>query len=191
MGMRREAPWDDITGDVGMWVLLPLMLSLGGGFLVFIAVFAGEPEWDLLVGGLAAILGVTIATLMRPLGFIVALLLIAVGGFGGWVWEQFRDGASISAVTYTGGGYDGTYWVGHVRNYEEQTATVTCRLDAVGPEGEVTGTVDVSIPDVRPNGGAGTIEGEIDAPPAAGADLQARRITPHRNLRGTCTTAIG
>jgi hypothetical protein len=112
-----------------------------------------------------------------------------VGAFGGWVWEQVRDGASISAVTYTGGGYDGTYWVGHVHNYEERTATVTCRLAALGPEGDVTGAVTMTATDVRPNSNQ-PVEGEIDAPPAAGADLQARHITPHRNLRGTCTARI-
>ena len=70
----------------------------------------------------------SIAGLIGVRGVIVALVLIAVGAFGGWVWEQFRDGGSISAVTYAGGGYDGSHWVGHVHNYEERTATVTCQL---------------------------------------------------------------
>jgi hypothetical protein len=178
-----------VLGDAGMWVLLPLLLSLGGGFLIFISIFAGEPEWNVLAGGAAAFLGLTIAWLMGAREIIVALVLIAVGAFGGWVWEQFRDGGSISAVTYAGGGYDGSHWVGHVHNYEEQAATVNCRLEALGPEGEVIGTADVTATDVRPNGGQ-FLEGEIDVPPRTGADVQARSIQAHRNLRGTCTTEI-
>jgi hypothetical protein len=189
---HEEPPIDRAPGgafDAGMWVLLPVVLSLGGGFLIFIAIFAGEPDWDLMAGGLAVILGVTIATLMWSPGFLVALAFTVVGAFGGWVWEQFRDGASISAVTYTGGGYDGTYWVGHVHNYEERTATVVCRLEALGPGGDVTGTVDMIATDVRPNSNQ-PVEGEIEAPPAVGADLRARGITPHRNLRGTCIAKV-
>jgi hypothetical protein len=190
----EDYPWDDplprrVLGDAGMWVLLPLLLSLGGGFLIFIAIFAGEPEWDILVGGAAAFLGLTIAVLMYTRGGIVALMLIAVGAFGGWVWEQFRDGASISAVTYTGEGYDGSHWVGHVHNYEERAATVTCQLEAVGPEGDVIGTGDVTATDVRPNGGQ-FLEGEIDVPHLTRAAAQAQRIQAHRNIRGTCTTEI-
>jgi hypothetical protein len=198
MRVRIEDPWDDIVAgrralrDAGMWALLPLLLSLGGGFLLFIAIFAGEAEgrWDFFVGGAAAFLGLTIAALMFSRGGIVALVLIAVGAFGGWVWEQFRDGGSISAVTYVGGGYDGSHWVGHVHNYEELAATVTCQLEALSPEGDVIGTVEVTATDVRPNGGQ-FLEGEIDVPPRTGADVQGQGITAHRNLRGTCTTMIG
>jgi hypothetical protein len=195
MWNRYEGSWDDLLprralGDVGMWALVPVLLSLGGGFLIFISIFAGEPEWDFLAGGAAAFLGLTIAALMYTRGGIVALVLIAVGAFGGWVWEQFRDGASIDAVTYVGGGYDGSHWVGNVDNYEERAATVTCQLEALSPEGDVIGTADVTATDVRPNGGR-FLEGEIDVPPRTGADVQAQRITPHRNVRGTCTTEIG
>jgi hypothetical protein len=177
-------------GDAGMWALVPLLLSLGGGFLIFISIFAREPEWDFLAGGAAVLLGLTIAALMFTRGGIVALVLIAVGAFGGWVWEQFRDGGSISAVTYTGEGYDGSHWLGHVHNYEERTAAVTCQLEALSPEGDVIGTTNVSATDVRPNGG-GFVEGEIDVPRLTGAAVQAQLITAHRNLRGTCTTEIG
>jgi hypothetical protein len=178
-------------GDAGMWALVPLLLLLGGGFLLFISIFAGEFEgrWDFFAGGAAALLGLTFASLMGARGCIVAVVLIAVGAFGGWVWEQFRDGGSISAVTYVGGGYDGSHWVGHVHNYEERAATVTCQLEALGPEGDVIGTVDVTATDVRPNGGQ-FVEGEIDVPPLTGATAQSERITPRRNLRSTCTTAI-
>jgi hypothetical protein len=193
MWVRNER--DDLLprralGDAGMWALVPLLLSLGGGFLLFISIFAGEFEgrWDFFAGGFAAFIGLTITALRYTRGGIVALVLIAVRAFGGWVWEQFRDGASISAVTYVGGGYDGSHWVGHVHNYEERTATVTCQLEALSPEGDVIGTVDVTATDVRPNGGSGFIEGEIDVPPLTGAAAQAQRITPRRNLRGTCTT---
>ena len=117
------------------------------------------------------------------------MVLTAVGAFGGWVWEQFRDGGAIDAVTYVGGGYDGSHWVGHVDNYEERTATVTCRLEALSPEGDVIGTVDVTATDVRPNGGR-FLEGEIDVPPHTGADVQARRITAQRNLRSNSTTEM-
>ena len=118
------------------------------------------------------------------------MVLTAVGAFGGWVWEQFRDGGAIDAVTYVGGGYDGSHWVGHVDNYEERTATVTCRLEALSPEGDVIGTVDVTATDVRPNGGK-YVEGDIDVPPLTRAAAQAERITVLRNVRGTCTTEIG
>ena len=197
MRVRVEDPWDDLLprralGDTGMWALVPLLLSLGGGFLLFISIFAGEFEnrLDFYAGGFAALLGLTFVSVMGVRGCIVAPVLIAVGVFGGWVWEQFRDGASISAVTYVGGGYDGTYWVGRVHNYEERTATVTCQLEVLGPEGDVIGTVDVTATDARPNGGSGPIEGEIDVPPLTGAAAQAERITVRRNLRGTCTTEI-
>lgn len=174
-----------------MWALVPLLLSLGGGFLIFISIFAGEFESSgtFFAGGAAAFFGLTSAALMYTRGGTVALVLIAVGAFGGWVWEQFRDGASIDAVTYVGGGYDGSHWVGNVDNYEERTATVTCQLDALDPEGDVIGTVEVTATDVRPNGGQ-FVEGEIDVPPLTGAAAQAERITPRRNLRGTCTTEI-
>ena len=89
----------------------------------------------------------------------------------------------------SGGGYDGSHWVGNVDNYEERTATVTCQLEVLGPEGEVIGTVDLTATDVRPNGGR-FLEGEIDVPPLTGTAVQARHITPHRNLHGTCTTEI-
>jgi hypothetical protein len=80
--------------------------------------------------------------------------------------------------------------VGHVHNYEERTAAVTCQLEALGPEGDVIGTVDVTATDVRPNGGR-FVEGEIDVPRLTGAAVQAQRITARRNLRSTCTTEIG
>src|SRR5688572_11044200 len=126
MRVRVEDPWDDIfprrsLGDAGKWSLVPLLLSLGGGFLLFTSIFAG---------GFAAFIGLAIAALTYPRGGIVALALIAVGVFGGWVWEQFRDGASIDAVThvgafdYLGPGFDGSQWAGRVHNYEERTATV-------------------------------------------------------------------
>jgi hypothetical protein len=193
---RDEDPLDlrlfrRALGDAGMWALVPFLLSLGGGFLLFIAIFAGEAlgRWDFWAGGVAAFLGLTFASLMGVRGCIVAPVLIAVGVFGGWVWEQFRDGASIDAVTYVGGGYDGSHWVGNVDNYEEQTATVTCQLEALSPEGDVIGTVDVTAADVRPNGGQ-FVEGEIGVPPLTGAAAQAERIQVRRNVRGTCTTEI-
>jgi hypothetical protein len=193
MRVGIEDRWDLLgrrpLGDAGMWVLVPLVLSLGGGFLVFIGIFSGEPEWDVLAGGAAIAWGASIAGLMGARGVIVALVLTAVGAFVGWVWEQFRDGASIGAVTYTGDGYDGSHYVGHVHNYEERTATVTCQLEALGPEGDVIGTVDVTATDVRPNGGR-FVEGEIDVPRLTGAAVQAQRIQAHRNLRSACTTEI-
>jgi hypothetical protein len=203
MRVRVEDPWDDIfprraLGDAGMWALVPLLLSLGGGFLIFIAIFAGEFESSgtFFAGVAAAFLGLTSAALMYRGGGIVALVLIAVGAFGGWVWEQFRDGASIDAVTYVGGeydylgvGYDGSHWVGHVDNYEERTATVTCQLEVLSPEGDVIGTVDVTATDVRPNGGQ-FVEGDIDVPSLTGAAAQAEPWTQLRNLRSTCTTEI-
>jgi hypothetical protein len=76
--LRRRA-----LGDATMWVLVPLLLSLGGGFLVFIGIFAGEPEWDVLAGFGAIICGVSIAGLIGARGVIVALVLTAVGAFGG------------------------------------------------------------------------------------------------------------
>jgi hypothetical protein len=198
MRVRIEDPWDNVVagrralGDAGMWALVPLLLSLGGGFLLFIAIFAGEFESSgiFFAGGAAAFFGLTSAALMYTRGGIVALMLIAVGAFGGWVSEQFRDGASIDAVTYVGGGFDGSHWVGNVDNYEERTATVTCQLEALSPEGDVIGTADVTATDVRPNGGQ-FVEGEIDVLPLTGAAVQAERITVRRNLRSTCTTEIG
>ena len=202
MRVRVEDPWDDIfprraLGDVGVWALVPLLLSLGGGFLLFISIFAGEVEgrWDFFAGGLAAFLGLTIAALMFNHGGIVALVLIAVGVFGGWVWEQFRDGASIDAVThvgnydYLGPGYDGSQWAGRVHNYEERTATVTCHLEVLSPEGEVIATVDLTATDVRPNGGQ-YVEGDIDVPSLTEAAAQAERIQVLRNVRGTCTSEV-
>jgi hypothetical protein len=199
---RDEDPLDlrlfrRALGDAGMWALVPVLLSLGGGFLIYIGIFAGELPWEVLAGVAAAFLGLTIAALMYTLGGSVALVLIAVGAFGGWVWEQFRDGASIDAVTYIGGeydylgvGYDGSHWVGNVDNYEERTATVTCHLEVLSPEGEVIGTADVTATDVRPNGGQ-FVEGDIDVPPLTRAAAQAEPWTQLRNLRGTCTTEIG
>jgi hypothetical protein len=187
-------------GDAGMWALVPLLLSLGGGFLLFISIFAGEFlfRWDFLAGGFAAFLGLTFASLMGVRGCIVAPVLIAVGVLGGWVWEQFRDGASISAVTHVGGtddylldvGSDGSRWSGRVHNYEERTATVTCQLEVLSPEGDVIGTVDLTATDVRPNGGQ-YVEGDIDVPSLTEAAAQAERIEVLRNVRGTCTTEIG
>lgn len=194
MRVRVEDPWSDrlrwALSDTGMCALVPLLLSLVGGFLLFISIFAGEVEgrWDFFAGGFAAFFGVLTALMWRR-GSIVALVLIAAGAFGGCFWEQFRDGGSIRAVTYAGGGYDGSHWVGHVHNYEERAATVTCHLEAVGPEGDVIGTVDVTATDVRPNGGQ-FVEGEIDVPRLTGAAAQAERITPRRNIRATCTTEI-
>ena len=201
MRVRVEDPWDDsfprqALGDAGMWALVPLLLLLGGGFLLFISIFAGEflGRWDFFAGGFAAFIGLTIA-LTYTRGGIVALALIAVGVFGGWVWEQFRDGASISAVThvgnydYLGPGYDGSQWAGHVHNYEERTATVTCHLEVLGPEGDVIGTVDLTATDVRPNGGQ-YVEGDIDVPSLTEAAAQAERIQVLRNDRGTCTSEV-
>jgi hypothetical protein len=195
MRVRVDDPWGDrlplrALGDVGMWALVPLLLSLGGGFLIYVGIFAGELPWEVFAGAAAAFVGLTSAALMYARGGIAALVLIAVGAFGGWVWEQFRDGASIDAVTYVGGGYDGSHWVGNVDNYEERAATVTCQLEALSPEGDVIGTVEVTATNVRPNGGR-SLEGEIDVPPLTGAAAQAERITAHRNLRSTCTTEIG
>jgi hypothetical protein len=207
MWVRNEDEWDDpldllllrrALGDAGMWALVPLLLLLGGGFLLFISIFAGEFEnrWDFYAGGFAAFLGLAFAALMGARGCIVAPVLIAVGVFGGWVWEQFGDGGSIDAVTHVGGGYDylgvgydGSHWVGRVHNYEERTATVTCQLEVLSPEGEVIGTVDVTATDVRPNGGQ-LVEGDIDVPSLTGAAAQAERIQVRRNVRGTCTTEI-
>jgi hypothetical protein len=202
---RDEDPtsiWGDILarralGDAGIWALVPLLLSLGGGFLLFIAIFAGEAlgRWDFFAGGFAVLLGVTYASLMGARGCIVAPVLIAVGVFGGWVWEQFRDGASIDAVThvgafdYLGPGYDGSQWAGRVHNYEERTATVTCQLEVLSPEGDVIGTVDLTATDVRPNGGQ-YVEGDIDVPSLTEAAAQAERIEVLRNVRGTCTSEV-
>lgn len=52
---HREGSWDDLLprwalGDAGMWALVHLLLSLGGGFLIFMSIFAGEPE-SLTAGG--------------------------------------------------------------------------------------------------------------------------------------------
>jgi hypothetical protein len=187
-----------VLGDAGMWVLLPLLLSLGGGFLIFISIFAGEFESSgtFFAGVAAAFFGLTSAALMYRGGGIVALVLIAVGVFGGWVWEQFRDGASIDAVThvgnydYLGPGYDGSQWAGRVHNYEERTATVTCQLEVLSPEGDVIATVDLTATDVRPNGGQ-YVEGDIDVPSLTEAAAQAERIQVLRNVRGTCTSEIG
>jgi hypothetical protein len=204
MRVRVEDPWAHrlsrrALGDAGMWALVPLLLSLGGGFLIFIAIFAGEFESSgtFFAGGAAAFFGLTSAALMYRGGGIVALVLVAVGAFGGWVWEQFRDGASIDAVTYIGGGYDylgvgydGSHWVGNVDNYEERTATVTCQLEVLSPEGDVIATVDLTATDVRPNGGQ-YVEGDIDVPSLTEAAAQAERIQVLRNVRGTCTSEIG
>jgi hypothetical protein len=201
---RDEDPLDlrlfrRALGDAGVWALVPLLLSLGGGFLLFISIFAGEfvNRWDFYAGGFAAVLGLAFAALMGARGCIVAPVLIAVGVFGGWVWEQFRDGASIDAVTYIGGteanlgvGYDGSQWVGRVHNYEERAAAVTCHLEVLSPEGDVIGTLDVTASDVRPNGGQ-LVEGDIDVPSLTRAAAQAEPWTRLRNLRGTCTTEIG
>lgn len=198
MQARVEDSWDDIV-DAGMWALVPLLLSLGGGFLLFISIFAGELEgrWDFFAGGLAAFLGLTITTLMFwSRGFIIALVLIAVGAFGGWVWEQFRDGVSIDAIDVAvgGGGLGGSRWVGRVYNHEERTVTVTCQLRALSPEGDVIGTADVMVADVPPNStryvpairmdylGVG---GEVDDP-----DLNETGLLPQETLRGSCTTEI-
>lgn len=197
---RDEDERDDFLtrralGDAGMWALVPLLLSLGGGFLLFTSMFAGEVEgrWDFFAGGFAVLLGLAFAALMGARGCIVAPALIAVGVFGGWVWEQFRDGASIDAVThvgafdYLGPGYDGSQWAGRVHNYEERTATVTCQLEVLSPEGDVIGTVDLTATDVRPNGGQ-YVEGDIDVPSLTEAAAQAERIQVLRNVRGTCTS---
>jgi hypothetical protein len=80
--------FEDELHEAGMLELVPLLLSLGGGFLVYIGISAGEPEWDVIAGGAAAFFGLTIAALTFTRGGIVALVLIAVGAFGGWVWEQ-------------------------------------------------------------------------------------------------------
>ena len=77
-----------------------------------------------------------------------------------------------------------------MHNYEERTATVTCHLEALSPEGDVIGTVDVTATDVRPNGGQ-FVEGDIDVPSLTGAAAEAERIQVRRNVRGTCTTEIG
>ena len=205
MRVRVEDPWDDIVagrrvlGDAGMWAVVPLLLSLGGGFLIFISIFAGEFEsrGTFFAGVAAAFFGLTSAALMYRGGGIVAPVLIAVGVFGGWVWEQFRDGASIDAVTYIGGTeallgveYDGSQWVGRVHNYEERAAAVTCHLEVLSPEGDVIGTLDVTASDVRPNGGQ-LVEGDIDVPSLTRAAAQAEPWTRLRNLRGACTTEIG
>ena len=170
----------------------PPLLLLGGGFLLFTSIFADEflNRWDFYAGGFATVLGLAFAALMGDRGCIVAPVLRAVGVFGGWVWEQFRDGGSISAVTYVGGGYDGSYWVSHVHNCEERAAIVTCQLEALGPEGEAIGTIEVTASDVRPNGGQ-FVEGEIDVPPLTGAGVQSDRIARHRNIRGICRMVIG
>jgi len=203
MSVREEVPWDDLfprraLGDAGMWALVPLLLLLGGGFLLFISIFAGEflGRWEFFVGGFAVVLGLAFAALMGARGCIVAPVLIVVGVFGGWVWEQFRDGASIDAVThvgnydYLGPGYDGSQWAGRVHNYEERTATVTCQLEVLSPEGDVIATVDLTATDVRPNGGQ-YVEGDIDVPSLTEAAAQAERIQVLRNVRGTCTSEIG
>ena len=204
MRVRDEDPLDlplfrRALGDAGMWALVPLLLALGGGFLLFISIFAGEFEnrWEFFAGGFAVVLGLAFAALMGARGCIVAPVLIAVGVFGGWVWEQFRDGASIDAVTHVGGGYefldveyDGSQWVGRVHNYEERAAAVTCHLEVLSPEGDVIGTLDVTASDVRPNGGQ-LVEGDIDVPSLTRAAAQAEPWTRLRNLRGACTTEIG
>ena len=204
MRVRVEDPWGDrrprrALGDAGMWALVPLPLLLGGGFLLFISIFAGEfvNRWDFFAGGLATVLGLVFAAFMGARGCIVAPVLIAVGVFGGWVWEQFRDGASIDAVTYIGGTeallgveYDGSQWVGRVHNYDERAAAVTCHLEVLSPEGDVIGTLDVTASDVRPNGGQ-LVQGDIDVPSVTRAAAQAEPWTRLRNLRGTCTTEIG
>jgi hypothetical protein len=202
MSVREEVPWDDLfprraLGDAGMWALMPVLLSLGGGFLIYIGIFAGELPWEVFAGVAAAVLGLAFTALMGTRGCIVAPVLIAVGVFGGWVWEQFRDGASIDAVTFIGGtydylgvGYDGSQWAGRVHNYEERAAAVTCHLEVLSPEGDVIGTVDVTANDVRPNGGQ-FVEGDIDVPSLTSAAAQAEPWTRLRNLRSTCTTKIG
>jgi hypothetical protein len=201
MSVREEVPWDDLfprraLGDAGMWALVPVLLSLGGGFLIYIGIFAGELPWEVFAGVAAAVLGLAFTALMGARGCIVAPVLIAVGVFGGWVWEQFRDGASIDAVThvgnydYLGPGYDGSQWAGRVHNYEERTATVTCQLEVLSPEGDVIATVDLTATDVRPNGGQ-YVEGDIDVPSLTEAAAQAERIQVLRNVRGTCTSEIG
>ncbi len=181
-----------------MWALVPLLLSLGGGFLIFISIFAGEflGRWDFVAGGFAAFSGLTSAALTYSRGGIVALVLIAIGVFGGWVWEQFRDGGSIDAVTFIGGTYaylgveyDGSQWAGHVHNYEERAAAVTCHLEVLSPEGDVIGALDVTATDVRPNGGQ-YVEGDIDDPSLTEAAAQADRIQVLRNVRGTCTSEV-
>lgn len=196
-----EDPWDvnfrRALGDAGMWALVPFVLSLGGGFLLFTSIFAGEFEgrWDFFAGCLAAFFGLTSAGLMYRGGGIVAVVLLAVGAFSGWVSEQFRDGASIDAVThvgnydYLGPGYDGSQWAGRVHNYEERTATVTCQLEVLSPEGDVIGTVDLTATDVRPNGGQ-YVEGDIDVPSLTETAAQAERIQVLRNVRGTCTSEV-
>jgi hypothetical protein len=154
-------------GDAGMWALVPILLLLGGGFLLFTSIFADEfmNRWDLYLGGLRGRLGTGVRSahggswVHRRAGADSGRRLRRL------VWEQFRDGGSISAVTYVGGGYDGSYWVGHVHNYDERAATVTCQLEALGPEGDVIGIVEVTATNVRPNGGQ-FVEGEIDVPPS-------------------------
>jgi hypothetical protein len=75
----------------------PLLFSLSGGFLIFGQIFSGEPGIGMVAGVAAVLGGAGIAGAMRAPGAIVALVLSAVGAFGGWVWEQFRDGASTGA----------------------------------------------------------------------------------------------
>ncbi len=179
---------------------MPLLLSLGGGFLLFISIFAGEFEnrWDFFAGGAAALLGLVFAALMGARGCIVAPVLIAVGVFGGWVWEQFRDGASIDAVTFIGGAYS---YLGS--GTTDRNGWVTCTttrsgpppsrasLEVLSPEGDVIGTVDVTATRRASERRPARRGRHRCSLPHEGSRSGGTHGRVLRNLRGTCTTEIG
>jgi hypothetical protein len=163
-----------------MWGVL---LALAGGVFVVIGIISGEPGIDVVAGVVG--IGIGAALLGAHLGgrgIVLGLVLAAVGGFGGWVFEQFHDGASIDAYAVSAGGLGGSGYVGIVHNHEEKEATVTCQLEALDPGGGVIGTAEVTVRNMPPNSDR-EVDGEVDVP-----GLGTETIQVQNDLRGSCST---
>ena len=165
-----------------MWGVL---LSLAGGVFLVIGIISGEPGIDVVAGVVGILIGAALLAAYSGVpGIVLGLVLAALGGFGGWMFEQFHDGASIDAYTVSAGGLGGSRYVGIVHNHEEQEAEVTCHLEALDPSGSVIGTAEVTVPNMPPNSDR-EVDGEVDVP-----GISTEPIQVQENLRGSCTTAV-
>jgi hypothetical protein len=165
-----------------MWGVL---LSLAGGVFVVIGIISDEPGIDVVAGVVGIVIGAALLAAYSGVpGIVLGLALAALGGFGGWVFEQFHDGASIDAYALSAGGLGGSGYVGIVHNHEEHVATVNCQLEALDPSGGVIGRAEVTVPNMPPNSDR-EVDGEVDVP-----GITTEPIQVQESLRGSCTTAV-
>lgn len=172
-------------------IRVPVLIVLGGAGLTTAGFVSGVPGIDATIGVVAVLVGMgMLGARIGPRPAILgSILLSLLGGTGGWLFEVFiHDGAEVNATVSSfndtplaGITGEGTSYFGEVRSFEEDTTSISCRVEAFDEAGEVVGTDKFTIR--VPANGEVSIDRNLDVPGLVpGGSIRVRE-----EIGGVCT----